>query len=155
MRQPTPVSRLGSRKDKRLMKNVLKWSAIILGIVLVVGLVASQFLLRTGLANMAMHSGFNGWERMGGHPGPRMMGGFGLFGGWLLLTRFLGQIIILGLVITGVVALVKTLNRPHSQPIQSTEQPPVPAPVQTLACKACGKPLQDNWANCPYCGEKI
>ena len=156
------------------MKNVLKWAAIILGVLIVLALVASPFLLRSGYANMAMHPGFNGWDRMGGHPGPRMMGGgFGLLGGMgLLFGRSLGQIVLLGLVIVGVVALVKTFNKPQpaqavqsaqtvqpaqvqAQPSQPTVLTPVPAPDQTLACKACGKALQADWANCPYCGEKI
>jgi hypothetical protein len=146
------------------MKNVLKWAAIILGILIVLALVASPFLLRSGYANMAMHPGFNGWDRMGGHPGPRMMGGgFGLLGGMgLLFGRSLGQIVLLGLVIVGVVALVKYFKPQIAQPAQVQAQPfqptvltPVPAPDQTLACKACGKPLQADWAHCPYCGATI
>jgi len=136
------------------MKHAWKWAAIILGIIVVLGLTALPFLLRSGDAAQWMHPGVDGWGRMGGHAVPRMMGGFGLIGGGLLLylLRFLGQLAIFGLVIAGAVSLVKALRAPQSQ---SAAPAPAPAPVQAATCTACGKALQSDWAHCPYCGEKI
>jgi hypothetical protein len=29
------------------------------------------------------------------------------------------------------------------------------APAPMLTCKHCGKPVQADWKNCPYCGKKL
>jgi hypothetical protein len=155
------------------MKNVLKWAAIILGILIVLVLVASPFLLRSGFARMPfagfsrmpMHPGPDGWNGMGGHPGLRMMGGFGLFGGvGMLLFRLLGNLVVLGLIVLGVVALVRYFSKRQptalpAAPAAFSAAPvtpaPAPAPVQTQACKACGKDLQPDWSHCPYCGTAV
>ena len=74
--------------------------------------------------------------------GPGMMGGYGgfgfmPFGGFM----FLGPILFIGLVVLGVVWLVRALT-----PTQ---------PVAPTTCTHCGKTLQPNWKACPYCGEKV
>jgi len=82
-----------------------------------------------------------GYGMMGGN-GHGMMGGYGgfgfmPFGGFM----FLGPILFLGLIVLGVVWLVRALT-----------------PAQTAAttlCTHCGKMLQPNWKACPYCGEKV
>lgn len=77
---------------------------------------------------------------LGGYGGYGMMGGgFGFmpFGGFM----FLGPLLFLGLIVLGVVWLVRALT-----PIQ---------PVAATPCTHCGKTLQPNWKACPYCGEKV
>jgi hypothetical protein len=141
------------------MKNVWKWAVLILGILIVLVLVASPFLLRFGLARTAMNVFPHGWMGMGGSPGPRMMHGFSFFGGMgMMLFRLIGNLVVLGLIVAGVVALVKVFSTPRmaAQPIIPAASPaPVSAPVQTLACKACGKALQPDWMHCPFCGETV
>ena len=151
------------------MKNVLKWAAIILGILIVLVLVASPFLLRFGFARTPLNMiprGFNGTPFDRGPNGPHMMGGFGMFGGMgMMLFRLLGNVVVLGLIVMGVIALIKVFSTPRSvaQPaaIQGVSAvaaaaAPVPAPVQTTQpCKACGKELQPDWTHCPFCGEKV
>ena len=71
-----------------------------------------------------------------------MMGGYGgfgfmPFGGFM----FLGPILFIGLIVLGVVWLVRALT-----PTQ---------PVAPTTCTHCGKTLQPNWKACPYCGEKV
>jgi len=53
----------------------------------------------------------------------------------------LGPILFIGLVVLGVVWLVRALT-----PTQS---------VAPTTCTHCGKTLQPNWKACPYCGEKV
>ena len=145
------------------MKNVWKWAVLILGILIVLVLVASPFLLRLGLARTALNSFPHSWIGMGGHPGPRMMGGYGFFGGMgMMFFRLVGNLVVLGLIVAGVVALVKVFSTPRMAAQSAVlpfppaaSQAPVPAPVQTQACKACGKALQPDWMHCPYCGEKV
>ena len=88
-----------------------------------------------------MPFGRDGW---GGHGvymrGPGMMGfsRMGIFGG---LISGLFRLGFLALIVLGIVWLVKSL-RPS--------KPPVALP----ACGKCGQPLQADWTNCPYCGNK-
>ena len=80
--------------------------------------------------------GYGGYGMMG----PGMMGGWG-FGMPFFGFMFLGPILFIGLIVVGVVWLVRALT-----PTQ---------PVVTTACTHCGKTLQPNWKACPYCGEKV
>ena len=161
------MAAIGPQKGM-FMKNVLKWAAIILGILIVLVLVASPFLLRFGFARTALNIDPHGWNGMipgRGFPGPRMMGGFGFFGGMgMMFFRFLGQILLLGLIVAGVIALVRVFSTPHpaalpaayvNTSVAAPAAAPVPAPVQTSPCKACGKELQPDWTYCPFCGEKV
>ena len=72
-----------------------------------------------------------------------MMGGFGMpfFG----IGMFLWPLLFIGLIVLGVVWLVRTVATPGAP------QPP----AATAACAHCGKPIQAGWKACPYCGEKI
>ncbi len=87
------------------------------------------------------YRGNGGWGMMR----PEMMGwGYSPFG-WIgmglgMILMWLIPIGILALIIYGVVALAKgTGNNP-------------PAPSSTTPCPHCGKGVQANWKNCPYCG---
>jgi hypothetical protein len=81
-----------------------------------------------------------GYGMMGpGHMfgGGSMMGGFGM--PFLGFGMFLGPLITIGLVVLGIVWLVRAVS------------PSAP----TTACAHCGKPVQPGWKACPHCGEKI
>lgn len=78
---------------------------------------------------------WDGW----GFPG--MGGGFGLFGGLMMLGMFLFPLLILGLIVAGIFWFVSNLNSSKS--------------VQGRACTSCGKPVQADWKTCPYCGNNL
>lgn len=68
-------------------------------------------------ANAAPWATGCGWNHGGGawgFPGG-MMGGFGLFGGLMMLGMFLYPLVVLGLIVAGIVWLVKATNRLNQQ----------------------------------------
>jgi hypothetical protein len=90
------------------------------------------------------------FPRTGGYGmmGPGMMGGYGMgmpFFGWGMMTMLLWPVLFIGLIVLGVVWLVRSLATPAA--------PPPPAAV--VHCAHCGQPLQPGWKACPYCGEKV
>jgi hypothetical protein len=75
-----------------------------------------------------------------------MMGGFGMpVFGFGMITMLLWPVLFIGLIVLGVVWLVRSIGAPAA---------PLP-PAATLSCAHCGKPLQPGWKACPYCGEKV
>jgi len=134
------------------MNKVLKWILyVLLGLVILAIIAGIVFAVFGGYGYAMMR------------PGIRMMEpyrSFG-FGGFSPLRAIFGGLLGLGifiLVIVGIVALVNALvrgNRPaaYSQPAQ-----PV-ASVQPAAaahnCPNCGKPAQEDWKTCPYCGTPL
>lgn len=124
------------------MSKVLKWILYILLGLVILGVVA-------GIAFMAF--GGYGYGMMG--PGIRIMDHMrfyyspvrSIFGGLLGLGVFV-------LVIVGIVALVSALVRGN----RSTQFTP-PAQIATPArtCSNCGKPAQEDWKTCPYCGNPL
>jgi zinc-ribbon domain len=138
------------------MSKVLKWIlyvvlglialAIIAGIVFAIfgGLGHGYYMMRPGLRMMQPYrDGFGYYRPMGG-----------IFGGLLGLGIFV-------LIIIGIVALVNVIMR-GNRPAQVTQsvQPTQPAPaaemaVPTRTCSNCGKPAQDDWTTCPYCGNPL
>ena len=85
---------------------------------------------------------------MNRHPdfaGPMAYGsGFFFFG----IFRLLIPLAIVGLAIYGVVALFR---RKPSPAVTAEAAPADP----TRTCASCGKPAQDDWKNCPYCGSAL
>ena len=88
------------------------------------------------------------------HPGLRMMEPMrfyyfspirSIFGGLLGLG-------IIVLVIVGIVALVNALVQ-SSTTRQATPPAQMTAPSRT--CSNCGKPAQEDWKTCPYCGNPL
>ncbi len=124
------------------MRGLWKWVALFLGVLIVAFLVA--------LPLFGGRAAYGWMPMMGGYGSPYRLGGFGYFGGWLMmLGMFLIPIALIGLLVIGAVVLVKALsNKP-----QATSAPAVSPVVRT--CAHCGKALQPDWAHCPYCGEKI
>jgi len=123
------------------MRNIWKWVLIFLGVFLAVFLIALPIL---GLF------AFRGFPMMGGfyYGMPHMFGGYGFYGGWLMMFgMFLGPLVVIALIVAGVVALVRTTGGSHP----SSAQPPAP----TRTCRNCGRALQADWSHCPYCGEKV
>jgi predicted PurR-regulated permease PerM len=138
------------------MSKVLKVILYVLLGLVVLAVVAGIFF--------AIFNGGHGYYMM--RPGIRMMepyryGNFNLgrmvFGGLFALGLFL-------LVVIGIVALVSFIvrgNRPTQQPTAaqmspaSQEPAPAPMPTATRTCSNCGKPAQDDWKTCPYCGNPL
>lgn len=137
------------------MKKNIGWIvAGVLAVILVLSVPAMFLLSRVG--------------RFGGMMGNRRMwdGGFERFAHpWMMnsgvrsfIVPFLAclvGIVVLGLVIWGIVALVKALSKPKA--IAAPVVVPSPAVVQPEVhhCSNCGKPAQDDWMICPYCGNKL
>jgi len=82
-----------------------------------------------------------------GYPGGMMGGGFGFFHFGGLFMGLIG-LAVLGLAVYGVVALFNRRPAPVVVPA------PV-SPVSTHTCANCGKPAQDEWKTCPYCGTSL
>jgi len=85
-------------------------------------------------------SRYGGWGTMG----PGMMGGWGFSPfGWIgMAFMWLIPIGILALIVFGVAALVRNVGNP---PLPSSQTP----------CPNCGKGIQADWQNCPYCGTAL
>jgi hypothetical protein len=138
------------------MSKILKWILyILLGLVALAVVAGIVFMIFGGYRTGIMWPGYRMME-----PGFRMMDpmrfyyhpGFLIFGGLLCLGVIL-------LVIIGIVAFVNVLvnrNQPDQTPppAQITTPPAEPtAPSHT--CENCGKPAQEDWKTCPYCGNPL
>lgn len=66
----------------------------------------------------------------------------GVFGLLLMLFLPLG---FLGLVILGIILLVRAIQKPGESEGQQ----------HTARCDNCGKKVAADWAICPYCGENL
>ena len=151
------------------MRKVLKWILYILLGLVVVGVVAGVVFALFGMGH-----GAYGYYMM--RPGLRMMQpyGFHVFRpSRLLFGGIFGGLICLGflvLIVVGIVALVDWIirrNRPAQATVPAQTTPPAqPAAVEpTVApeqaatparnCGHCGKPVQDDWMTCPYCGSPL
>jgi uncharacterized membrane protein len=77
-----------------------------------------------------------------------MRGGFGFFPFGGIFTGLFG-LAILGLAIYGIVALFNRRPAPVAVPAANV------SPVATATCANCGKPAQEDWKTCPYCGNAL
>jgi len=106
--------------------NKINWTAVV--IFSIIGL----FALMIG-ASLLGGWGYGGWGYGGwGMMGPWMMGG--MFFMWLIPVGFLV------LTVLGVAWIVRTIG--------GGTGPAGP----THACPSCGRGVQADWKNCPYCG---
>ncbi len=106
----------------------------------ILGIVIALILLL--LVPMFFMGGFGMMGGMG------MMGGYGYYQpfGWIgMLLGWIIPLIILALLIAGVVILVTSLTRRGQIPTGATSG----------FCTNCGKPVQSDWLNCPYCGTAL
>jgi TRAP-type C4-dicarboxylate transport system permease small subunit len=87
----------------------------------------------------------NMMNRNPGFVGP-MVYGSGFF--FFEIFRLLIPLAVVGLAIYGVFALF----RRKPSPVVAAEAAPA---VPTRTCASCGKSAQDDWKNCPYCGNAL
>ena len=114
----------------------LNWKWIALFIIVFIGAVLITIPLWNGVGN--------GWMGMmgGGFQNPILFGNLSSFGGLIMMFgMLLIPLVVIGLAILGVAAIIKGAYTPRTTMIMKN-------------CVHCGKPLQAEWANCPYCGRK-
>jgi hypothetical protein len=128
------------------MKNFWLW-IIGIGIILTIGLgllLGLGFLRIQSMPIDWMVGGRNVWRNVFWHHlgmrwGVSMMGAFW---GLLMIIFTVG---FLGLVVVGIILLVRALQQPNrDQPVSLARQ-----------CDHCGKKLAPDWQVCPYCGEPL
>jgi uncharacterized membrane protein len=104
---------------------------------LVVGITGFILLLFLFGGGMMMGGwGYRGWGMMG----PGMMGwGYSPFGWIGMLFMWLIPVGFIVLTVFGIVWLVRNIGSPTSSSIRNN-------------CPNCGKDIQVDWQNCPYCG---
>jgi hypothetical protein len=125
------------------MNKALKWILyILLGLIILAVVAGILFAVFGGLRYGIVRPGFRMVEPMryrSFSPFQAIFGG--LFG--------LGVVV---LVIVGIVALINALKQ-NNKTIQSTPPAEIAAPART--CSNCGKPAQEDWKTCPYCGNPL
>ena len=134
------------------MKKIWKWIiGIVVGLIALIILAGSAFAFRMHSFRqttwMMGRDDIRGIHEFGMSPFYGMHGYYGMmpFGGLLGGLFGLG---ILVLIVLGIIWLVRALTKPAA-----TATPAVAA-APTVACQKCGKPLQEDWTTCPYCGKK-
>jgi len=150
------------------MKKVWKWViGIVIGLVVLAVLVGVGFMVFRGFHTVRIQNGYSrGWSQQG--PGMMPNNGFGLQmrgsgmmgrGGMMPFGGFIGGLVCLGILVLiglGIIWLVRATRK--STRVDSPASIPAPAatpgPVMDI-CKKCGKPIQADWQNCPYCGKKV
>lgn len=124
------------------MNKVLKWSLyILLGLVILAVVAGIVFAVFGGYGYAMMRPGFRMMEPMRFYFNPMRS----IFGGLLGLG-------VLVLVIVGIAALVNAVVR-GNRPMQTP--PPAQMTAPTRTCSNCGKPAQEDWKTCPYCGNPL
>jgi hypothetical protein len=145
-----------------VMKKVWKWIlGIVIGLIVLVVLVSAAFFMRRGFHAVRFEDEhLRTWSQEA--PGMMPYGGFGYqmrgpgmmnYGGMGVLGGFLGGLISLGflaLLVLGIIWLVRNLHTP--KPVDVSTVTPA---IAMNPCKKCGKPVQADWSNCPYCGKKV
>lgn len=119
------------------MNKALQWT---IGISVI--LIVASIIFSTVYPFFVPNTGWGyGYGMMGpGHMwGGGMMGGFGFMG----ITMLLWPLLFIGLIVLGVVWLVRAVGQPGA------------SVLPTVTCAHCGKPIQAGWKACPHCGEKI
>ena len=108
-------------------------------VVSVISVIALLFLFGGG---MVSGWGYRGWGMMGGSGD--MMGGWGYSPfGWIgMIFMWLVPIGLIVLTVFGIAWLVRNVG--NSTP-----------PSSQSPCPNCGKGLQADWQNCPYCGTAL
>lgn len=84
-----------------------------------------------------------------------MMHGFGFMGAGMMFFRLLIPLGLIGLLILLGVAIGKSGKPAQVLAAPSVASAPVETKPEEKTCTACGQQLEPDWANCPYCGQKI
>ena len=150
------------------MKKVWKWViGIVIGLVVLAVLVGVGFLVFGRYHAVRIENGYTrGWSQQG--PGMMPYNGFGEHmrgpgmmgrGGMMPFGGFIGGLICLGflvLIVFGIFWLVRATRKSTrvDSPAYITTPAAMPAHLMDT-CKKCGKPIQADWKNCPYCGKKV
>ena len=126
------------------------WTWIIgLLIVVLVGAAIVFGLGLLGARSMPMFWGdarFSDWgDRVWHQPHMGVRFGFPVFGFFGLLLMIGLPLGLFGLVVLGVVLLVRAIQKPSTAPPE----------VKTQQCQNCGKLVESGWQHCPYCGESL
>ena len=124
------------------MNKTLKW--VLIGLAIVVGLCVLTLPILTLVHTSGRGMMMNGW---GWREGWRTMHQHGRF----ILLPFLcllglGSLAVVGLVISGVLALARGTS------VQTPPAVPPAVVTEGRICKVCAKPLADEGAFCPHCG---
>ncbi len=123
------------------MNKVLKWILFVLLGLVVLAVVAGIVMFSWRFGFGGMRDGYWMMNHMRGFVSPA-----GLVFAWFFR---LGVAL---LFIVGIVGLVYSLTR-GKQPAQTTPSATPAMPSRT--CANCGKPAQDDWTTCPYCGHSL
>ncbi len=122
------------------MGRVLKWAAVILGL-LVLALIAVVFVVGVlrfgGMAMMARGFGFRE---------PFVYGGYRYLIWPMLIGRLLLPLAFIALLVLGGFAIGRALSRPRPMAVVS---------AASGTCPNCGRPVTADWNNCPYCGTAL
>ena len=128
------------------MTRALKWILIVLLGVIVLAIIAGLVFAFLGAVRYGVvRQGIQPFQHFQYNYSVPFRGLGVIFGGLLGLGFFV-------LVIVGIVALINALFR-GNRPAQMTSQTQTPAPSRT--CSNCGKPAQEDWKTCPYCGNPL
>ena len=139
------------------MKNFWKWFFIVLGafVLIALGFGVTMFLLRGGFSQAyGLRSGYGMMGSRFYRPG-LMMGGMML---WMVLRGlfWVGLLVLAGF---GVAFLVKVSSKKSvpAAPVMQTSvgESKASAEPTVPVCASCGKHVQADWSNCPYCGSPL
>jgi hypothetical protein len=114
-------------------------------IVGIIGILVLLFLFGVGMMSSGWgygNYGYHGWGMM--RSGGGMMGNWSYFPfGWIgMAFMWLIPIGLIALIVFGLAALVRN--------------PGNPTPTNSFnSCSNCGKGVQADWQNCPYCGTAL
>ena len=109
--------------------NKVNWGAVV--VIPIIALVVVMFA-----ASLFGGRGYGGWG----------YGGWGMMGPWMMGGMFFMWLIPVGLLVLTVLGIVWLV-----QALSSRNTPPSPAQV----CPSCGRSVQNDWKNCPYCGTPL
>lgn len=136
------------------MKSIIGWIvAGVLALLLILVLIPGLFLFSHGFGGMMGGYGYGMMGRGFGYQSP-----FGFFGSALFMLIPIGFVILLVLFGVWVVSSLLKLRKPAvTSPAAVVSEVPVPAPtpIAQAICSNCGKPVQADWKNCPYCGNAL
>jgi hypothetical protein len=124
------------------MNKALKWILYIFLGLLILAILA-------GFAYMVFGGYGSGWMR----PGIRMMDHMRFY--YTPVRSIFGGLVCLGLFLLVVVGIVALINAVVSGNKRAQVAPPAPVPAPLRTCGNCGKPAQEDWNTCPYCGNNL